>query len=170
MILRRIEGIFTGIGLAALIILVFSAATLRWFGIDMSWSTDLAQLIFAWVCFIGADLAMKQKRHMGVELLTESLPLRLRNGVYLFNSTLTLLFLLFVVYYGVNLFMTNYQRSFNTLPISYSYVTASAPVGSILMIFTTIGRIIEYVRNFKSGDYSSIDTVELGLDEEGGAL
>jgi TRAP-type C4-dicarboxylate transport system permease small subunit len=167
MTLRRFEGIFTGTGLAALIVLVFSAATLRWFGIDMSWSTDLAQLVFAWVCFIGADLAMKQKRHMGVEILTERLPERIRNGIYLFNSILVLMFLVFVVYYGINLCIVNVQRSFNTLPISYSFVTASAPVGAILMIFTTVRRIIEYIGNFRSGDYSNIAVTH---GEEGGEV
>ncbi|SMP59030.1 TRAP transporter small permease [Anoxynatronum buryatiense] len=165
MILRRIESMFTGIGLAALIILVFSAATLRWLGIDMSWSTDMAQLVFAWVCFIGADLAMKQKRHMGVEILTDKLPVRMRNSVYLINSLLILVFLVFVVYYGTNLVVINYRRSFNTLPISYSFVTASAPVGSLLMIYTITTRIFEYLKNFMTGDYSNLET---NSDDEGG--
>lgn len=167
MLLRRIESLFTGIGLAALIILVFSAASLRWFGIDMSWSIDMAQLVFAWVCFIGADLAMKQKRHMGVEMLTDKLPLPMRNGVYLFNNLLILIFLGFVVYYGTNLVMINYRRSFNTLPISYSFVTASAPVGALLMIYTTSKRIVEYVKNFVKGDFTSLET---NSDDEGGEV
>ena len=43
---------FVCIGLMLLIVTVFAAAVLRFFGIDMSWSTDLAQLAFAWVSFI----------------------------------------------------------------------------------------------------------------------
>jgi TRAP-type C4-dicarboxylate transport system permease small subunit len=35
-----------------------------------SWSVDMAQLLFIWVCFIGADLAMQKDRHIGVDLLT----------------------------------------------------------------------------------------------------
>jgi len=72
---QKIEEYFVCIGLLLLIFLVFLAAVLRMFGIDMSWSTDLAQLTFAWVCFIGADLAMRVNRHMGVDLFVERFPL-----------------------------------------------------------------------------------------------
>ncbi len=69
MSVQKIEELFVSIGLSMLILLVFLAAVLRFFGIDMSWSTDLAQLTFAWVCFVGADLALARNKHMGVDML-----------------------------------------------------------------------------------------------------
>ncbi len=59
----KLEEYFVVIFLAALIMLVFIAAVLRWFGIGVAWSMDMAQLLFAWVCFIGADLALRQNKH-----------------------------------------------------------------------------------------------------------
>ncbi|MGB8455739.1 MAG: TRAP transporter small permease [Anaerocolumna sp.] len=158
--LVRIEEIFESIGLSLLIILVFSAAILRFFGIDMSWSTDLAQLSFAWVCFIGADLAIRKNRHMGVDMLVNKFPVKIRNIIYLFNNILMLCFLLFVVYYGTSLCITNFQRTFNTLPISYSYATASGPVGGLLMLFTVSGNIMKYIKNIIKNDYSNLIKVE----------
>jgi TRAP-type transport system small permease protein len=159
--LERIEEIFECIGLSVLIILVFSAAVLRFFGVDMSWSTDLAQLSFAWVCFIGADLAMRKNRHMGVDMLVNIFPLKIRNAIYIFNNVLMLCFLLFVVYYGTNLCIINYQRTFNTLPISYSYATASGPVGGVLMVLTVSRNIVKYIKNIIKNDYSSLVKVEV---------
>ncbi len=164
--LERIEEIFESIGLSLLIILVFSAAVLRFFGIDMSWSTDLAQLSFAWVCFIGADLAIRKNRHMGVDMLVNKFPIKIRNIIYLFNNVLMLCFLFFVVYYGTNLCITNFQRTFNTLPLSYSYATASAPVGGLLMVFTVVGNIIKYSKNIMKNDYSNI----IKIETEGGDI
>lgn len=154
--LGRIEEVFESIGLSLLIILVFSAAVLRFFGIDMSWSTDLAQLCFAWVCFIGADLAIRKNRHMGVDMLVNRFPIKVRNIIYLFNNILMLCFLLVVVYYGTSLCITNSQRMFNTLPISYSFATASGPVGCLLMVFTVVGNIKTYVTNLIKNDYTSL--------------
>ena len=51
-----------------------------------------------------------------------------------------------VVYYGVNLCIVNYDRMFNTLKISYSFATASAPVGCFLMSITTIKDIIVVIK------------------------
>jgi TRAP-type C4-dicarboxylate transport system permease small subunit len=164
--LEHIEEIFESIGLSLLIILVFTAAVLRFFGIDMSWSTDLAQLTFAWVCFIGADLAIRKNRHMGVDMLVNRFPLKVRNWIYLFNSILMLCFLAFVVYYGSSLCISNFQRKFNTLPISYSYATASGPVGCLLMVFTVVGNIIKYMTNIIKNDYTNL----LKSEAEGGDI
>ncbi|MDD3174474.1 MAG: TRAP transporter small permease [Herbinix sp.] len=164
--LKHIEEIFVGIGLSLLILLVFFAAVLRFFGIDMSWSTDLAQLSFAWVCFIGADLAMRKNRHMGVNMLVDKFPVKFRNIIYLFNNILMLCFLLIAVYYGTNLCITNFQRTFNTLPISYSYATASVPVGCLLMTITIISNIVRYSKNIITNNYSSI----IKTNTEGGDI
>ncbi len=70
---------------------------------------------------------------------------------YVVNNLLILSFLALVVYYGINLCIINAQRQFNTLPLSYSFVTASAPVGALLMMMTSIRRIIDHFRNMKDG-------------------
>lgn len=154
--LSKIEIIIVCAGLALLIVTVFAAAVLRFFGIDMSVSTDLAQLTFAWVSFIGADLAMRQNRHMGVDMLIDRFPLKVKNAVCLFNSILILGFLLFAVYYGINLCIVNAARKYNTLYISYSFATASCPIGCGLMSITAVKNIVQYIKNFISNDFSSI--------------
>ena len=113
----------------------------------MSWSVDTAQLTFAWVCFIGADLALARNRHMGVDMLLVKCPERMQLSIMLFNSILMLAFLLFVAVYGIDLCIINRQRSFQTLPISYSFATASAPVGAILMILTLTKVIVGTVKD-----------------------
>ncbi|MTI62048.1 MAG: TRAP transporter small permease [Firmicutes bacterium] len=154
--IQSIEEIIVCLGLSILILLVFLAASLRWFGIDMSWSVDFAQLTFSWVCFIGADLAMRRKRHMGVDLLVNKFSLPIQNTIYLCNSVLIMFFLIFVFYYGINLSIINFQRTFNTLPISYSFVTISAPIGALLMLYTIMKRLIGYISNFIKHDYQNI--------------
>ncbi len=147
MSVHKIEQLFVCFGLSMLIVLVFLAAVLRFFGIDMSWSTDLAQLTFAWVCFIGADLALSLKRHMGVDMLVIRFPAKGQLIIGFITSLLILIFLIFVTVYGINLSIVNRQRSFQTLPISYSFATASAPFGCGLMIITITRQILEISRS-----------------------
>ena len=155
-ILTKVETAFVCAGLLVLIFTVFAAAVLRFFGVDMSVSTDLAQLIFAWVSFIGADLALRKDKHMGVDMLISKFPPAVLNGFYLFNYILILFFLLFAVRYGIDLCIVNSARKYQTLYISYSYATASCPVGCGLMCITAVKHIVQYIRNIVTHDYSSL--------------
>ncbi len=148
------ETIFVSAGLMLLIITVFLAAVLRFFGVDMSVSTDLAQLTFAWVTFIGADLAMRQDKHMGVDMLINKFPYSIQNLVRLICYCMILGFMVLVVYYGINLCIINSARKYQTLYISYSWATASCPVGCGLMAVTAVKRIIECIVCMIKGDYS----------------
>lgn len=159
--LNKVETIMVCAGLLVLIFTVFAAAVLRFFGVDMSVSTDLAQLVFAWVSFIGADLAMRKDKHMGVDMLIVKFPLAVRNGIYLFNYILILFFLLFAVRYGIDLCIVNAARKYQTLYISYSFATASCPVGCGLMCITAVKHIVQYVRNIIWHDYSSLERKEV---------
>ena len=164
--MKKIEILLECLGLASLILLVFLAAIFRFFGIDMSWSTDMAQLIFAWVCFIGADLAMQEDKHTGVDVLIDKFPLKIKNIIYLINNVLILGFLIFLVVYVINLCLMNINRMFNTIPISYSFVTASVPVGSLLMVRTIIKKLIVSIRNTLKSNYTHLEKIS----NEGGDI
>ena len=41
--------------------LVFVASIMRFFGHPLIWSVDLAQLLFIWLCMLGATRAMREK-------------------------------------------------------------------------------------------------------------
>lgn len=154
--LNKVETLLVCAGLLVLIFTVFAAAVLRFFGVDMSVSTDLAQLVFAWVSFIGADLAMRKDKHMGVDMLITKFPLPVLNAIYLFNYILILFFLLFAVRYGIDLCIVNAARKYQTLYISYSFATASCPVGCGLMCISSVKHIVQYIRNIIHHDYSNL--------------
>lgn len=162
----KLEEYFVVVFLALLILLVFFAAALRWFGIAVAWSVDVAQMLFVWVCFIGADLALRQDRHVGLDMLVVRLPRKLRNGLALALNLLMLAFCALVVFYGTKLCFQNYRRFFNTLPISYSLVTAAGPVGCLLLCTTILRRIWLNIRNFMNNDYSQINYAESQADPE----
>lgn len=162
-VISKIETGIVCIGLILLIVNVFAAAVLRFVGIDMSWSTDLAQLIFAWVSFIGADLALRKDRHMGVDMLTNKFPKPLQNGIRLAGYCLILVFLLAAVWYGISLCIINPARRYNTLYISYSFATASCPVGCALMSITAAKRIVECIQRFAKKDYSFYEKKGVGV-------
>jgi TRAP-type C4-dicarboxylate transport system permease small subunit len=126
---------------------VFFAAAFRWFGVSVAWSIDIAQLLFSWICFIGADLALRTDSHVGVDILTRRLPANVRILISFILDLMVLAFVASIFYFGSVLCVQNYRRIFNTVPISYSFVTLSAPVGAFLMGLTTTVRLKTHINN-----------------------
>lgn len=149
---KKVETIETWVGvvmLTSIILLVFLSAMLRTIRYPIVWSVDLAQLLFVWICMLGADIALKRKAHVGVDLITKRFPIRLQNIITLATYIISIFFLAYITYYGIFLCVTNYLRKYQTLQISYSYGTAAVPIGSILMILTIIEQMVQLITDWK---------------------
>jgi TRAP-type C4-dicarboxylate transport system permease small subunit len=119
--------------LAVIVILVFMAAIMRFFGRPLIWSVDMAQLLFIWLCFFGAARAMREKGHIGIDLLVRRLNRRHRFVLELCISTLILAFLCLLAMEGYRLTMLNRQRLFGDSGLSYAWVTAAVPIGCVMI-------------------------------------
>ena len=140
--LIRIEETAARVLLAAIVVLVFLAALTRWFDYPIIWSIDIAQLFFGWICFLGADTALRQGRHIGMDVLIRLFPVRFQRTVGFFLDILSIVFLVIVTYYGFKLSIINWERRFNTIEVSYSLATLSVPVGCLLMLRTIVSRMM----------------------------
>jgi TRAP-type C4-dicarboxylate transport system permease small subunit len=119
--------------LAGITSLVFVAAIMRFFGRPLTWSVDMAQLLFIWLCMLGATRAMREKSHLGMEVLVKYLRYRPRFWLEFACSLVVLAFLAILVVEGYNLTMLNRERLFGDSTLSYAWVTAAVPVGCALL-------------------------------------
>ena len=132
--------------LAAIVILVFIAALGRTFGYPLIWSIDVAQLLFIWVCFLGANRAMRLKAHIGVDLFVRKLPRTPRWLVEIALALLALAFLIALAVSGYRLTILNWQRVYGDSGISYAWVTAAVPVGAALLAVTITINLVHALR------------------------
>lgn len=150
----RWEEVVTGIIFVMIVALVFLAALFRLFDKPIVWANDIAKLLFAWAALLGADVAMRYSRLVGVDFLVKKLPLKTAKFLRIFVFAVIIALLSSFVYFGVGLSVSSYDRSFQTLSfLSYSLVTASLPVASVLMILTASIKISRIVRNFTNDEY-----------------
>ncbi|WP_207460085.1 TRAP transporter small permease [Azospirillum sp. SYSU D00513] len=147
---RKAEAAIAMLLLAIIVLLVFVAGVMRWFGHPLVWSVDVAQLLFVWASFLGADLAMGNRAHIGIDYLAKRLPPRLRAVVELALGALVLGFLLSMTVLGYQLTMLNIERQFGDSGISYGFVTAAVPVGCLLLAFTLLGQMLQTLRHLGS--------------------
>ena len=132
--------------LAAIVVLVFLAALGRSFGYPLIWSIDVAQLLFIWVCFLGANRAMRLKAHIGVDLFVRKLPRTPRWLIEIGLALLALAFLGALAVSGYRLTLLNWQRVYGDSGISYAWVTAAVPVGAALLALTITINLIHALR------------------------
>lgn len=113
----------------------------------LNWTIDLATCCFAWGTFLCADIAWRRDLFMSITVLPEKLPRKFGRAILYLNFALISAFLMFVIYQGAELAWTSRARSFNGIPeVSYSWVTASLPVGAVLMLMTTLVKIRDALR------------------------
>lgn len=129
----RLEDIVSKALLAIITVLVLIAALSRTVGYPVIWSDDMAQLLFVWLCVLGATRAMRLKSHMAVDYLIKRLPRTPRWLLELLNGALILGFLVTLAVAGYRLTMLNWERIYGDSGISYAWVTIAIPVGCALM-------------------------------------
>ncbi|GLV47133.1 transporter [Thermus sp. LT1-2-5] len=140
-ILRWEEGLAV-IFLAASALVVFAGGVGRFLGHPLDWSMDLATFSFAWAVFLGADLALRENRHVAVDNLARLFPPKARRWVQLATWALVAVFLLTLFAYSLVAAYQTRFRSFQGVPgFSYAWVTLSVSLGSFLMFTTALERV-----------------------------
>ena len=137
----KFEEILVAAFIAIMTGLIFVAAVSRTFGAPLNWAQDAAMLLFAWVVFLGADVALRNGGFIRVDMLVTKFPMWLQKILHYAFSGLSIALLAVILFYGVGLAADNVARLYQTIGISYSWATASAPVGSALMIVTIVRKL-----------------------------
>ena len=148
--LVRLEAAVGKLLLVVIVVLVFAAGVLRWFDHPLIWSVDLAQLLFLWIAFIGANQALRKRVHIGMDLAVRWMPLAWRRVIEIALAALTLAFLLIMVWEGYKLTTLNIQRVFGDSGFSYAFVTGAVPVGCLMLAITLTGHLVKLIRTWRT--------------------
>ncbi len=150
----KVEEVITSIAFVSIIALIFSAAIFRAFSHPLVWADDIARFLFSWTAFLGADIALRHSRLVGVDMLVNKLPPKARKLTEIIVYSIMVFILIAFVYYGTQLSIKNWDRDFQTLSfMSYSMVTLSLPVASLLMIISASTKLVRVIVNFKNDGY-----------------
>ncbi|MBE6906920.1 MAG: TRAP transporter small permease [Ruminococcaceae bacterium] len=142
----KFEQIFAIVLLFGIAALVFISAMFRAFKHPLNWAQDAALVAFAWMIFLGSDLAIRNTRLIGIDVIVKYLPQTIQKWLSVLFQIIILAFLCILVRYGYTMVMTGIQRSISTLRISYAWVTASVPVGALLMIVSQAIRMVQAIK------------------------
>lgn len=131
-------------------LLAFAQVISRYvFNASLSWSEESLRYLFIWMFFLAGAAAMKEKMHVGLNILVDALKPNARKIVLTLVDCLLILFLCFLVIYGVIFSRANFSQLSAALELPMGAVNSAIPFGSALMILYLVRHIY---RRFRRGE------------------
>jgi TRAP-type C4-dicarboxylate transport system permease small subunit len=152
-VLCTVEAFLARMFLMVMVVLIFGAGIARLVGHPINWAIDAATCVFAWACFLSADVAWRKDKLMSVAVLTNHLPEKGQKYCRLLNYSILTVFLVYLIPTGLWLSYVSRERTFQGIPdFSYSWVTMSLPLGATLLLMTTILKFRNEIKPGRNGD------------------
>ncbi|EAX46934.1 Tripartite ATP-independent periplasmic transporter, DctQ component [Thermosinus carboxydivorans Nor1] len=133
--------------LALMAIVVFINVIARYlFAKAFPWTEEIAIFMFTWIIFLGALLAFKRHRHLGVDLLLNVLPPLPRKIVALLGNILVGGALLVLIDGGVKYYFQTIVWPAPATQIPYGVINAIIPFAAFFMLLLLLKDIISLLR------------------------
>ena len=137
--------------MALIVVIMFAQVIFRYvFNQSLSWSEELAKFIFVWLTFFGAAICIKERIHVGVEFLMESLSEKWKRYLDLFQTALITLFNCFLSIIGFRWVweVSGTLSSAMSLPLNIVFY-AALPVAAVLSVVFGVKQFIEETHKLK---------------------
>jgi TRAP-type C4-dicarboxylate transport system permease small subunit len=102
------------------------------FGVSIIWAEEVSQYLMIWIAYLGAGLALREGRHVALEMLHEGLPAALSRKVRMVIGGLTLGFLGMVTVLGFQFVVFVWSQETPVLNISLGIPSLAIPIGALL--------------------------------------
>ena len=158
---RLIDGLITGsgiaVGLAAFLIgvtVTYGVLGREFLSLTNAWVTDVNTYIMGFITFVGAGYAMREDAHVGVEIVTGRLRLRLRALLRLISDLIvlvvsaTLLWLSWGFWWDA---WTSGEQSWGLFAIHLWIPYSSLPLGFALLTVVQLRRSYRSLRRLVAG-------------------
>jgi TRAP-type transport system small permease protein len=149
--LKRYEAVEQGI-LAALLFSVFVLLLLqilaRFLGTAaLVWSEEASRYLYIWLVFLGAGVAVRRGAHIKADILMPTQP-RVVGTLWLVLIELVIVAAaVMLLWHGYQLVQVSANTRMVVLGWSMSYLYLAVPAGSLLIIFFTLLRIANMLRD-----------------------
>ncbi|MDR1179246.1 MAG: TRAP transporter small permease [Spirochaetales bacterium] len=114
-------------------------------------SEELARMFFIWTVMLGASIVNRKDEHTNVTFFISKFSEKFQTILYVAREIIIIFILATTIYYGIVLSYTMRTVKTSALDWSWAFIYISLPIGSLLMILTTIRLIVQKTKNNSGG-------------------
>ncbi|ADH92732.1 TRAP transporter small permease [Arcanobacterium haemolyticum] len=109
----------------------------------VTWSEELAKILFVWLSFLGSAYVYGERGHMAVEFLARRFPNAVERLLALGTHVAALLFAVIVlVWGGANAAANAWSQNLTALPTTIGVVYVVIPIAGVAFVFYTVSHLI----------------------------
>jgi TRAP-type C4-dicarboxylate transport system permease small subunit len=137
--------------MAVMATLVFVNVVARYvFNFSIIWTEEVSQYLMIWIAYLGAGLALREGRHVAVEMLQDRLPTALGRRLRMAVGGLVLIFLGVVTVLGFQFAVFVWNQETPVLNISLGIPSLAIPIGALLFA----AHLVLMFRNYVGKQYA----------------
>jgi TRAP-type C4-dicarboxylate transport system permease small subunit len=139
--------------MAVMATLVFVNVIARYaLNFSIIWAEEVSQYLMIWIAYLGAGLALREGRHVALEMLHDRLSAPLSRSVRMVVGGILLAFLGWVTILGFQFAVFVWNQETPVLNISLGIPSLAIPIGTLLFAVHLLLMFRDYAdRKFKSG-------------------
>lgn len=143
--------ILVAIVFISMVLMIFVNAVLRYaFNSGISATEELSRYAFVWVSALGAILGYYQNKHVGVDLLVNSLHGAAKLAVQIVAELIVVYALYVMVHGGLKYFISTINLDSAAIPIPMGIITVTPLVMGVAMLPKTILLIWDHIKEYKN--------------------
>lgn len=149
--------------MAVMATLVFMNVVSRYiFNHSIIWAEEVSQYLMVWVAFLGAGLALRQGRHVAIEILQDRLPSIARRMTRHLVALLLIVFMGILIVLGFQFayFAWDQETPVLNIPMGIPYLVV--PIGALLLMI----HLFFLYRAYIDRRYDAPESLEAEIDEE----
>ncbi len=113
------------------------------FDAPLTWTDELASILFLWLAMLGAVIALQRGEHMRLTTFVNKLPLKWRNPVESFASMISAVFIFLLIHPAFEFAHEQWEITTPALALRDSYRASAILVGLTLMFLLSVLRAFE---------------------------
>lgn len=164
-VISHIINIVIVISLTVIVLLVFGNTFLRYvFNSGISGSVEITRYLFIWIVFLGSILALRNKKHIAMELPYDKFPHLLKKIIFIIGRLLMLFLVILIFEGGYNITKLNLGSVSPSMGVPLILVYSSLMVVSLGMALIIL---IELYQAFTSRDYIEKEFKQENFNDSG---
>src|SRR5437764_8378852 len=114
------------------------------FNQPLTWTDELASILFLWLAMLGAVIALRRDEHMRLGVLVALAPPRWRSRIETLAAVVVAVFVLEIILPAYRYFDAQWMITTPALEIHDGFRVAAIGLGAVLMLLIAVARLIEH--------------------------